>query len=123
MGNFGELLEELRQDRKLTQEQLGKELHVTAGTISNYENNVHFPDVEKLIDLADYFSVTTDYLLGRTSSNLSLDAFSELAAPGKTIGAFVENFKELPLNRRQALLLIMQDMKISMMLNQYKKEI
>ena len=51
MATFGELLAELRQDRHLTQEQLGKEIYVTAGTISNYENDVHFPDVEKLIGI------------------------------------------------------------------------
>ena len=46
MANFGELLAELRQDRHLTQDQLAKIIFVTAGTISNYENNMHFPDVE-----------------------------------------------------------------------------
>ena len=57
MAQFGEILAELRHDKKLTQEQLGKIIFVTTGTISNYENNVHFPDVEKLEALADFFDV------------------------------------------------------------------
>lgn len=65
MAEFGELLAELRQDRGLTQKQLGKLLSVSTGTISNYENGVHYPDLEKLVTLADYFQVSTDYLLGR----------------------------------------------------------
>lgn len=66
MAEFGELIAELRQDRGLTQKQLGKILSVSTGTISNYEKGVHYPDLEKLVALADYFQVSTDYLLRRT---------------------------------------------------------
>ena len=70
MTRFGEILAELRQDRGLTQETLAKVLFVTAGTISNYENSAHFPDIEKLTALADFFDVPLDYLLGRCASSL-----------------------------------------------------
>lgn len=33
-----------------------------------YESAVHYPDVPGLVKLADYFNVTTDYLLGRSDS-------------------------------------------------------
>ena len=72
MSKFGELLAELRQDRKMTQRDLAQILHVSVGTISNYENSVHFPDVEKLMELADFFGVTTDYLLGRSDERRPL---------------------------------------------------
>lgn len=121
MAQFGELLAELRQDKKLTQKQLAKIIYVTSGTICNYENNIHYPDVEKLIALADYFDVTVDYLLGRCSANLSPNVFDEPIVLGKTIGAFIQEFKELPAERQQALLLIMQDMKISSVLTQYNR--
>ena len=52
MAKFGDLLSELRRDKKLTQDELAHILFVTSGTISNYENNVHYPDVVKLIQLA-----------------------------------------------------------------------
>ena len=41
MGKFGEKLAELRQDHKMTQRALAQRLHVTSGTISNYENGNH----------------------------------------------------------------------------------
>ena len=66
MAEFGDLLSELRKDHKLTQEELANILFVSSGTISNYENNVHYPDVVKLKQLAEYFDVTTDYLLGQS---------------------------------------------------------
>ena len=77
MAQFGDLLSELRQDRKMTQKQLAKAIFVTTGTISNYENNVHFPDVEKLLALSKYFNVTIDYLLGQTDCDLPVEVFSE----------------------------------------------
>lgn len=46
MGKFGEKLAELRQDHKMTQRALAQRLHVTSGTISNYENGNHLPDVD-----------------------------------------------------------------------------
>ena len=68
MAHLGELLAELRQDRGLTQDQLAEIISVSPGTISNYEDGRHLPDLDKLKMIADYFHVTTDYLLGRTSS-------------------------------------------------------
>ena len=67
MKQFGDRLAELRSDQSMTQKQLAGMLYVSPGTISNYENNVYYPDVEKLIALADLFHVTTDNLLGRSS--------------------------------------------------------
>ena len=48
MAHLGELIAELRQDRGLTQKELGDILCVSSGTISNYENGVHLPDVDML---------------------------------------------------------------------------
>lgn len=121
MAEFGEMLAELRQDRHMTQEQLADKIFVTIGTISNYENGVHFPDVEKLVKLADFFNVTTDYLLGRASSELSPDVFNETFVGKKTIGAFLNDVKSLSAERRQALLVIMRDMQINTAVEQYNK--
>lgn len=121
MATFGELLQELRQDRRLSQKQLADVIAVTIGTISNYENDHHLPDIEKLVLLADYFDVTTDYLLGHSISALSPDIFEEQVVPGKTMAAFVEDFKSLSLDRKKAILLIMNDMKVSLLINAYNK--
>lgn len=61
----GQRLKELRLKNKLTQEELGKMLNLTNVSISGYENGDRTPDIENLSKLADYFNVTTDYLLGR----------------------------------------------------------
>ena len=122
MSNFGELLAELRLDRKMTQKDLAKMLFVSVGTISNYEKGVHFPDIEKLIDLTDFFHVTTDYLLGRCASNLSPDVFSESVVDGKTVGDFVTVFRRLPTENKKALALIINEMEFCMTVRQYDKK-
>lgn len=63
----GTILTQLRKERDLGQKEIAAYLKVSIGTISNYENNVHSPDFAMLCRLADYFGVTTDYLLGRTA--------------------------------------------------------
>lgn len=122
MAKFGELLAELRQDRKMTQGVLAEILHVTTGTISNYEKGAHFPDVEKLVNLADYFQVTVDYLLGRCEHNLSPDVFAEMITEKKTVGEVVRAIKLLPPDRREALALILDDMEFRTAVNRYSKK-
>ena len=74
LAEFGEVLAQLRQKRHISQAELGRAIFVSGGTISNYEKGVHFPDVEKLLLLADYFNVTTDYLLGKSNQRTAIDA-------------------------------------------------
>ncbi|GIO23927.1 helix-turn-helix domain-containing protein [Oceanobacillus sp. J11TS1] len=63
----GKRLRELRKAKKLTQAELGKIINVTKVSISGYESGDRTPDTDNLRRLADYFGVTSDYLLGRTN--------------------------------------------------------
>lgn len=65
--NIGKRIAKLRKHRKLHQSVVADYLHISISTLSNYENNVHEPNLETLIQLADFFDVSTDYLLGRTN--------------------------------------------------------
>ena len=121
MAHLGELIAELRQDRGLTQKELGDILCVSSGTISNYENGVHLPDVDKVIALANYFHVTTDYLLGRTSSNLPVEVLQRTNKKEKTLGDVMASFAKLPANRQVALSLIISDMEVRQMMDTYSK--
>lgn len=62
---FGERLKELRLDRKLNQTDLGKIFNIAQVTISSWERGNSSPSIEELKMIADYFEVTTDFLLGR----------------------------------------------------------
>ena len=75
MENFGEKLKSLRQEHRLTQDELARELEkagCSAGTksaISQYENNKRYPEVKALAIIAKYFDVSADYLLGLDGSD------------------------------------------------------
>ncbi|MEC1824053.1 helix-turn-helix transcriptional regulator [Bacillus paralicheniformis] len=60
---LGDRLRELRESRKLTQDQLAEVLGISRGTYAHYEINKRKPDYDMLIKIADYYNVSTDYLL------------------------------------------------------------
>jgi Predicted transcriptional regulators len=66
MKIFAERLRELRKLHKINQSKLAEVLSINQRQISYYENDTNEPSLESLIALADYFSVSVDYLLGRT---------------------------------------------------------
>ena len=65
MFMLNERIKQLRLAYKLNQVEFGRKLGVTKQCVSNWENNNIQPSVEMLMKIADLFSVTTDYLLGR----------------------------------------------------------
>lgn len=62
---FANSIKYLRQSRELNQVQLADKLGVAKQSVSNWENDNIMPSVEMLEKIADFFNVTTDYLLGR----------------------------------------------------------
>ena len=61
---IGKKIRELRAERLVTQEQLAVFLGVTPQAVSHWESKYAYPDMELLPAIADFFSVTTDELLG-----------------------------------------------------------
>lgn len=53
----GALLKELRTQKGLTQEQLAEIVHVSNRTVSRWENGYNLPDLDVLIELADYYTI------------------------------------------------------------------
>jgi len=68
MSLFSDRVKELRKARKMTQRQMADALGITERSYQRYEaeNN---PKNETLIKLADFFDVSTDYLLGRSDNS------------------------------------------------------
>lgn len=62
---FPERIKYLRQTQGLNQVQLADKLGTTKQSISNWENDNIVPSVDMLEKIADFFRVSTDYLLGR----------------------------------------------------------
>ena len=86
----GEILAKLRKERNLGQKELAAFLSLSTGTISNYENGVHSPDLNTLCKLAEYFGVTTDYLLNRTDSRHDPKKMSQRLSRDYTLSDVVD---------------------------------
>lgn len=64
LWEFGERLKRLRKERGLTQAELGSRVGLSKAVVSKYENAIGYPSYDVLIQLAAFFRVSTDYLLG-----------------------------------------------------------
>lgn len=72
--SLGEKIQICRKSKGLSQEELASALEVSRQALSKWECNTSIPDIDKIIALSNYFSVSTDYLLkdGHTDENVIL---------------------------------------------------
>ena len=68
MSTMSERLIQLREKNHFSQTDVAKILNVTSTLISAYEKSERKPSIDKLVQLADIYHTTTDYILGRTNS-------------------------------------------------------
>ena len=63
----------LREVNFLTQTDIAHHLHLSSSTISHYEKGITVPPTEIFFRLAEFYDVTTDYILGRCASKTNLN--------------------------------------------------
>lgn len=68
MEYFSERLKKLREEKGISQTELGEALGISRSSISFYEKSERVPDIELLSDMARYFEVPVDYLLGLSNA-------------------------------------------------------
>ena len=66
-------LKDLREDKDLRQEDVAEILGISQTVYSRYERGFQTISVIHLLRLADYYKVSTDYILGRTNNNKPYD--------------------------------------------------
>lgn len=97
--SFGERLATLRDGKSLTQNELAQLTKISRSRLSLYETNKREPDNATLLQLAEFFGVTTDYLLGSDGTSFSAP---EIAKKPKDLQKILEQhdimFSGTPLN-------------------------
>ena len=68
INGLGKRLQEQRFARNLSQKEVANAINVSSSIISNYESGERTPSIENLMSLADFYSCSTDYLLGLDKS-------------------------------------------------------
>ena len=101
---FGRLLAKLRKEKGVLQKEVATYLNMTVATVSNYEKGVHMPDLNTLIMLADFFDVSTDYLLQRTNYKSSISTLNRPLSGEYTVSDLMNTVVELDARNTQALL-------------------
>ncbi len=98
---IGNRISDLRNKFNLTQDQLAKKVGISRSALSHYEKDRRDPDYDTLKMLANFFEVTTDYLLGRTDDPHSTEE--------EDFQAFINDpelqrwYKELPKSKEEDL--------------------
>ncbi|MBD5475845.1 MAG: helix-turn-helix transcriptional regulator [Lachnospiraceae bacterium] len=101
---LGKLLAKLRKEKGVLQKEVATYLNVTVATVSNYEKCVHLPDLNTLSMLADFFDVSTDYLLQRTDYKAGIDTLNHPLSADYTVGDLLNTIVELDPKSTQLLL-------------------
>ena len=76
---IGDTLKQLRTKQGLTSEELCSKIGIKGGSYRNYERNDRKPDYDTLVKLADFYGVSTDYLLGRPDAKPPEEPLDEFA--------------------------------------------
>ena len=93
--DFGLRLRELREKKRLSQQQLADWLGLTRSSISNYENNTQTPPADTLVCLADIYGVSVDYLLGVKNDRKRVLVIEGLTpSQEKALEILAEEFRE-----------------------------
>ena len=102
--SFGDRLRMLRTERGLTQQQLADKFNYKKSSISGYEREERKPPLDFVGKLADHFSVSVDYMLGRTdirSINIpkefieGIEYAQEKGIPPEDLKVIIETFEQI----------------------------
>ena len=73
---IGEKITKLRKDQNLTQEQLAEILNVSRQSVSKWEQNITYPDTDKLIRMGKLFNCSLDFLLKDEIERMDINVVS-----------------------------------------------
>ena len=102
MLKFGDLLKQLRKEKKLTQKELAEELELDQSSISNYESYKKLPDVDTMMKMAIVFDVPVQELIDARNYTAhgikpSTSYFEKFISEKKSKTVFDENIlKNIP---------------------------
>lgn len=96
---IGDMIKKERLKKDITQSELAKMIGVSPSTIGMYEQNRREPDSESLLKLADFFNVSTDYLLNRNIETIAAHKEGEEYTEDELKD--IEDFKKFVRSRRK----------------------
>ncbi len=102
MKTFCEIIRELREDRDLKQADVAKVLGTSQQYYSKYETGKYEMPIHYVTALADFYGVSTDYLLGRSEFSIRPDNYKKPLVGNYTADAMLADMLSLDVNGRKA---------------------
>lgn len=93
---IGRRLKEIRLEKNMSQQELGKILGITKVSICGYENGSRTPSLETLCEMAEVFGVSTDYLLGMEIPLICEDSKDYIGAVSREDIELIYNLRKYP---------------------------
>lgn len=91
---MGERIRALIEQREIMQKDLANAINVSSSSLSNYITGCRSPDYGTLCAIADYFSVSCDYLLGRSAADDELVISGLTEREKKIVSALAQSLLE-----------------------------
>lgn len=92
---FGSRIVSLRREQRLSQQELANKLEISRSALSLYEIEKRQPDIETLLKIANFFDVSTDYLLGKSNSRFpEKDSEWRYLYVQNRMGTILHNYRE-----------------------------
>lgn len=100
----GQILKDLRESKKLSQKQMAIMLGTSHQAYQKYEYGTAEPTFDNLSKLADFYGVTTDYLLGRETEPKPLEQLAKINGLDITEEVLLEEYMKLEPQKRKAII-------------------
>lgn len=101
-------LKELRQVKKISQQQLADIVCVSQQSINKYENHNIEPDISLLIKLADFFDTSVDYLIGHSDIKHKFEPVSPYDLNSDE-AVLIDNYRKLNHEEKESIHLIIKN--------------
>ncbi len=105
-------IKELRKNRGMNQEALAGFVGVSQQTISKIERNIDTMGIDLLMRIAEYFNVTTDYVLGLSNEKRNLFRENKMSSRLENYYDLVIEYEELDDHNQKVLMEIMRALKV-----------
>lgn len=97
-----ENLKILRKQHNLSQQKLADILHISQQSVYKYENDLTSPDLDTLVQMADYFNTSVDYIIGHTEISHKIEPVTE-SMLNQDEEALLQNYRQLPSNKKEVI--------------------
>ena len=103
-----ENLKKLRAERKISQKQLADVISVSQQSINKYENHNIEPDIATLIQMAEYFDTSVDYLIGHSPVRRKVEVVSSYDL-NRDEAELIDSYRKLSAKQRESIRLVIEN--------------